>query len=254
VWKADHKIVESNHILVLNWSHMTIPILRQITLGLEGRRGTTVVLLAQEDREKMRDVIDHELGPVSRRVVVRSGNPSSIRDLQKVSAGAAHNVLVLSPDHTSSLSDHGNIKSMLTTQLACIRSLQQIYASLTGEEMSAKGVVVASAENAPDMLMGFTLIMPTSFQQHVLATAALQRGLTQVYQEILDHTNGAALHLFDLDAHSPHCTHLNNLTISEIEEYFPRAVSPPPPPPLSPAPTGATGRADGDSCTDWTAG
>jgi hypothetical protein len=41
--------------------------------------------------------------------------------------------------------------------------------------------VVASIEHAPDFLMGFTLFDPTSFQQHLLATAALQRGLTKVW-------------------------------------------------------------------------
>ena len=30
VWKADHKIVESNHIVVINWATMIIPILRQV--------------------------------------------------------------------------------------------------------------------------------------------------------------------------------------------------------------------------------
>ena len=178
VWKADHKIVESNHIVVINWGTMIIPILRQILeLGDGDGVRPRVVLLADQDPETMRNLVVYELGAMSKRILVRSGNPSSIRNLQKVSAGSASQILVLTPHYDADVSAHGSLKSMLSTQIACIRSLQQMDRS-----GRAHGVVVTPRESAPDMLMGFNLITPTSFQQHVLATATLQRGLTSIYQ------------------------------------------------------------------------
>ena len=175
------------------------------------------MLLANEDPEMMRNMINYELGPMSKRILVRSGNPSSIRNLQKVSAGSARHILVLTPHVDADVSMHGSLKGMLTTQIACIKSLQQMSSA-----SNPRGIVVTPRESAPEMLMGFNLITPTSFQQHVLATATLQRGLTGIYQQILDQTRGAQLYLFD--AASRGCDHLHDLTMSQLDDYFPRAV------------------------------
>ena len=52
--------------------------------------------------------------------------------------------------------------------------------------------------------------------------AVLQRGLTQVYQEILDQTHGAQLYLLDIATHG--CAHLQGLTLDSINGFFPQSV------------------------------
>ena len=127
VWKADHTVLESDHIVVINWNHMIVPILRQLMAGFQdGQKKSNIVLLAQEDTTMMRNVIKHEIGPMVRNIIVRGGNPSSIRDLAKISVGTAKRILLLSPDSCIDVSSHGSVKSMLTTQIAVIKSLQQL--------------------------------------------------------------------------------------------------------------------------------
>ena len=232
VWKADHKVVETGHVVIINWSSSIVPVLRQVLAGQrDGQRQTMVVVLAQRDIQWMRDIIHSELGYAYRnRIIVRSGNPSSIRHLEKVSVGSAHYVLVLTPTADDDVSSHGSLKSLLQAQLACIRSLQQIHASRNRPHHSGaqtrdfkpQGVVVSPLESAPDMLLGFTLVSPTSFQQDVLAVSVLQRGLTTVYQEILDQTRGAELYLFD--PASCGCSHLYNQTLDDLGAYFKHGV------------------------------
>jgi hypothetical protein len=208
VWKGNNKIVESNHIVVLNWNGMIIPIIRQTMAGYANNnsRMPKIVILADQNLEMMRNLIysNDDLGALSHHVVVRSGNPSSMRDLIKISVASAKHVLIFTPHADSEAANSkwnfGTHKSQLTTQIACVKALQQMHAaargarapfsprfsslsplsSLSSLSAATTGVVVASIEHAPDFLMGFTLFDPTSFQQHLLATAALQRGLTKV--------------------------------------------------------------------------
>jgi hypothetical protein len=209
VWKGNNKIVESNHIVVLNWNGMIIPVIRQTMAGYANNKSRMpkIVILADQNLEMMRNLIytNDDLGALSHHVVVRSGNPSSMRDLIKISVASAKHVLIFTPhadpESANSQWNFGTHKSQLTTQIACVKALQQMHAaargarapfsprlsslsshsSLSSLSAATTGVVVASIEHAPDFLMGFTLFDPTSFQQHLLATAALQRGLTKVW-------------------------------------------------------------------------
>eukprot|EP00802_Teleaulax_amphioxeia_P006757 Tamp_06762.p1 GENE.Tamp_06762~~Tamp_06762.p1 ORF type:complete len:804 (+),score=154.53 Tamp_06762:157-2412(+) len=222
VWKADHKISESEHIVVLNWNQRIIPILRQLMAGRGGNPREAVVVLADQDLDMMRSTITGELGPLAKGIVVRTGNPSSISDMRKISVGRSSKILILVPDSAENIVAHGSVPGLLTTQIACIKSLQQIEAVESPRERAHTIVVVAPEEHAPAADLDFTLVSPTAFQQHVFATAALQRGLTVVYQDILDQTGGTELHLFDMVNRG--CQHLHNLTISDLGQYFPQAV------------------------------
>ena len=241
VWKADHRIVESDHIVVINWSEMIIPVLRQILAGrLHGQGHSKVVVLAEEDLDMMRDLIRTELGSIAKRVSVRAGNPSSLRHLQKVSVGSAKHILVLSPGANAS-TQHGSLKSMLTTQVlacgrysnrrvstqepapdrgvcsgacsqvGCIKSLQQIHAAKCGRDTAAHAILLSPKDSAPDVLseIGFKLITPSSFQQHVLGPAplSLTRSLAHSLSLSLKHTHSSiCIHKFihiDTCMHAP---------------------------------------------------
>ena len=135
-----------------------------------------------------------------------------------MSVGSAKHILVLSPG-ANATTQHGSLKSMLTTQVlarhrysnrhvstlgpapdrgvcsgvcsqvGCIKSLQQIHAAKSGRDTAAHAILLSPKDSAPDVLseVGFKLITPSSFQQHVLGPVPLS--LTRSLAHSLTHTS-----------------------------------------------------------------
>lgn len=94
--KGHSKVIEEDHTLILGWSERVVEILRELVLANESEDNPCVVILSERDKEDMDDDLAVLLpNSLNTRVVTRSGNTSSLANLEIVSVSTAKSVVVL---------------------------------------------------------------------------------------------------------------------------------------------------------------
>ncbi len=117
-------VVEEGHTLILGWSHKTPLIVRGLLrLGSD----ETIVILARQSVQDMRATLRSEgLVRETRRLVVRSGDPSNRYELEQVSSTKADVVIVASPEDSHGL-DVG-------ADIAVVENLMVLASKLDNDE------------------------------------------------------------------------------------------------------------------------
>ena len=114
-------VLEQNHIVVLNWSTKTLPLIRELALANESEGGTAIVLLCSEDKEcietRVHEAADLELH--GSRVIVRSGSPFDNASLGRVSILQARAIILLAEDGASP--DEADARALRS--VLCIKAL-----------------------------------------------------------------------------------------------------------------------------------
>lgn len=121
--------LEKGHTLILGWSHKTPLIVRGLL-----RLGTddAIVILAGQPVHDMRAILRSEgLVRETRRLVVRSGDPSNRYELEQVSSTHADVVIVASPEDAHGI-DVG-------ADIAVVETLMVLASELAGDEPSIGG-------------------------------------------------------------------------------------------------------------------
>jgi hypothetical protein len=99
-------VVESNHILILGWTHACYLLLKELCLAHEDSC-VVIVILCTEDRKEMLKRIEDVVTTSSRfEVIVRHGFPSNITDLTTVAASSAGSVIIPAPSGDSDVADN----------------------------------------------------------------------------------------------------------------------------------------------------
>jgi len=107
------RVVEGGHVVILGYTECTRCLLEELGKAKESDNGGVFVILAQEDKEEVEAALSGgSLDLRGSRVIVRSGNPHVIRDLQKVAAGSASQIVVLAD--TSIPPEDADAKSLRT--------------------------------------------------------------------------------------------------------------------------------------------
>ncbi|KAI3992484.1 hypothetical protein MKX01_022575 [Papaver californicum] len=103
--KGKSEVVENSHTLILSWSEKLLfysnhgTLLNQLVIANESLGGGTVVVMAERDKEEMElDIAKMEFDFRRTSVICRSGNPSILADLKKVSVSKARAIIVLAED------------------------------------------------------------------------------------------------------------------------------------------------------------
>lgn len=95
--KGRTRVLEKNHIVVLNWSNKMLPLLRELAMANESAGGVCIAVLSARPKEEMEDEIQGaDLDLLGSRVVCRSGDPAVTSDLAQVSPQRARAVVILS--------------------------------------------------------------------------------------------------------------------------------------------------------------
>ncbi len=95
--RGHSKVIENNHTLILGWNEQRIvEIIRELILANESEDDACVVILADKDKEEMDDALRLSI-PNSKttRLVTRSGNVSTIANLDMVSIERCKSVIIL---------------------------------------------------------------------------------------------------------------------------------------------------------------
>jgi len=115
------RVMESGHTLILNWSDKTLPVIAEICNANESLGGGVIVLLSEEPKEDLEQkVAEAEINLRGTKVIVRSGSPIMVSDLEKVSASRARAIVILAKEDglTPDESDSITLRSVL-----CLKSM-----------------------------------------------------------------------------------------------------------------------------------
>ena len=210
------KVIEEDHTLILGWNEQRIvEILRELVIANESEKDACVVILADKDKEEMDDVLRLRLKELkTTRVVTRSGDVSTLTNLDMVSLESARSVIILAGcDDT----DNDDLKASSDA-----KAIQTVLATMGNEIENDEFSVVVEIFNPTHRE-----IVRSSFPDHVitvntsdiLAKLLVQTsrsvGLSVVYNEILSF-DGCEMYFFDAE--------WNNATFGEIAFRFPDGV------------------------------
>ena len=210
------KVIEEGHTLILGWNEQRIvETLRELVIANESEKDACVVLLADKDKQEMDDVLRLRL-PDTRttRVVTRSGDVSTLTNLDMVSLEASGSVIILaSCDDTDSAERKASSDA---------KAIQTVLATMGNEIESDEFSVVVEIFNPTHRE-----IVQSSFPDHVitvntsdiLAKLLVQTsrsvGLSVVYNEILSF-DGCEMYFYDAE--------WGGSTFGEIAYHFPDGV------------------------------
>jgi len=174
--KGRSTVIEHEHTLILGWSPRVPAVVSELAIANESRRRAAVVILGEEDKTVMEETI-RDLVPDLRgtTVVCRSGDPSVPRNLELVNYAGCRSVLVFQ-------TDEGDARTVKT--LLAVRSLDPDL---------AVAPVIAEVDDPGTSrslraLFGDRLVTINSDQviAELTAQSCRQRGLSQVFRELLD--------------------------------------------------------------------
>ena len=193
------KIIEDDHTLILGWNEQRIvEILRELVLANESEKDACVVILADKDKEEMDDVLRLRLKETATtRIVTRSGDVSTLTNLDMVSLESCRSVIILAGcDDT----DSAELKSSSDA-----KAIQTVLATMGNEIENDDFNVVVEIFNPTHRE-----IVRSSFPEHVitvntsdiLAKLLVQTsrsvGLSVVYNEVLSF-DGCEMYFYGAD-------------------------------------------------------
>jgi len=238
--KGRSRVVESGHTLILGWDEQrVVEVIRELIIANESRKHRAVVILADQDKEYMDDYLSVAVpGRATTTVVTRSGNPSSLLNLELVSVGTASSVIVLSgcsdsaPAAMREESDARVVKTLLAVQNR--RPPDRPLPIVT--EIFDPAIRALIAQTAGD---GVVALHARDFLSRILVQTSRSLGLSVVYDELLSF-RGNEIYFFSAD--------WGQATFGEVQFRFARSVpigihtesgelllNPPPHRPLEPA-------------------
>lgn len=178
--KGRSKIVEKDHTLILGWSSKVFPVVSEIVTANESQKRSTIVVLADRDKVEMEDDLRaHIPRPGKTRIVVRSGDPMSLTDLEISNPHTARSIVLLAPEDNDD-PDSVVIKTALaiTNNPRRKKESYHIVGELQDPNNSEAAHLVGRDE--AHWIMGSELISRITVQ------SCRQSGLSVVYTELLD--------------------------------------------------------------------
>ena len=97
--KGRSKVLENDHTLILGWSSKVFPIVSELVVANESRKRPVVVILADRDKVEMEDELRAQLPATGKtRIIVRSGDPMNLRDLEISNPHTARSIIILAEE------------------------------------------------------------------------------------------------------------------------------------------------------------
>jgi Trk K+ transport system NAD-binding subunit len=174
------RVLENDHTLILGWSTKVFPIVNELCLANESRGRSAIVVLAPGDKVEMEEQLRAKVArPGKTRLIVRSGDPLDLDDLDVVNPRGARSVIILAPDDSDD-PDSVVIKSALALTNSPRRKQGRYH--LVGEIRHAANMDVARmvGRDEADWVLTEELISRITVQ------TSRQSGLSVVYTELLD--------------------------------------------------------------------
>ncbi len=171
--KGRSAVLEREHTLILGWSERVPTIVAELVLANESRKRAVIVVLADVDKVAMEETLRDEVGDfATTKLVCRSGNTSSFGDLDLVNVEDARSVIVIGGNDASTVKTLLALKHLGTSQDApVVAEVDHEDAATSIRSLFGERVVIVNS---------------AAVVAELTAQACRQRGLSQVFRELLD--------------------------------------------------------------------
>jgi ion channel POLLUX/CASTOR len=177
--KGRSRVIESEHTIILGWSQQIFPILSELLLANESRKGACIVVMGEGDKAEMEDEIAERVGETGKtRIVCRSGSPIDLADLKIVSLESSRSIIVLSPETEDP--DASVIKTLLAITNGPGRRPEPYH--IVAEIRDPKNIEVARMVGRDEV----ELLLVGELISRIIAQTCRQSGLSVIYTELFD--------------------------------------------------------------------
>ena len=210
------KVIEEDHTLILGWNEQRIvEILHELVIANESEKDACVVILANKDKEEIDDVLRLRVkGLKSTRVVTRSGDVSTLANLDMVSIESAKAVIIL-----ANCDDTDGAEDKAASDAKGIQTVLATMGRATRDEDFSVVVEIFNPTHREIVRSSFPEHVVTVNTSDILAKLLVQTsrsvGLSVVYNEILSF-DGCEMYFFDAD--------WKNATFGEAAFHFPDGI------------------------------
>ncbi len=202
-------VVEKEHIVILGWTPQVFSILSELVSANADKPKACIVILGEEDKTRMEEVIRQKLPHRGRvKIVCRRGSPMEMDDLKIANINASRAVIVLSPEVENP--DAEVIKTILAITNHPQRRAEP-YHIIAGVR-SPKNYEITRVVGKGEV----EWVRPADMAARMIAQTCRQSGLSTVYTGLLDYGSDE---IYFMPAGS-----LAGCTFGDLLHYFPDAA------------------------------
>lgn len=178
--KGRSRVLETDHTLILGWNSRVFSLISEITEANLSRKKSAIVIMATGDKVEFEDAIRDRVGKTPKtKVIVRSGDPMTVSDLELVNPSGARSVVLLAGDQA----DNADLVTMKTAM-----------AVLSLPSVSPSGHHIVAEIREPENLERAKLVSDSEVQwilagdvmSRVMVQTSRQSGLSQIFLDLLD--------------------------------------------------------------------
>lgn len=199
--KGRGKVIEEDHTLILGWNERVVDIIRELILANESEKYAAIVILSNEDKEEMDDLIAKRIpDKKTTSIITTTGDYANINELKRVNVEAAKSIILLANCSESAFNDE-KINSD-------VQSVKSIMAIISCQEGVNRLPIIAEIFNEDKReLIGYfqddNIIALDSWEimGKLLVQTSLTSGLEMVYNEILSF-DGCEIYFYKTNWHN----------------------------------------------------
>ena len=168
-------VVEEGHTLILGMSSKLVPIISEIVEANASERDRAIVVLTPEDTVETSDFIRASIPDLkTSRLVVRSGTPTRLTDLEQGNPASARAIIIVRPESDA---------QVVKTALGVIRSIGAASAASIVAELEDPDTAVALGAATQGRVL---TVNSREIIALIGAQVARAPGLGAIYQELMD--------------------------------------------------------------------
>lgn len=177
--KGRSRVLESGHIVVLGWSQHVFTVISELLVANQSQARSCIVVLGDKSKVEMEDELRERLGDTGRtRLICRTGDPTSLDDLDLVNVQASRSIVVLPPEGEGG--DAAVVKTLLAVTNSPRRRAEPYH--VVAALQSARSLSAARLAGRGEA----TLIEVGDLLSRITVQTCRQSGLSVVYLELLD--------------------------------------------------------------------
>ena len=178
--KGRSRVLENDHTVILGWSSKVFPIVKELCTANESRGRSAIVILADRDKVEMEDDIKAQVSNTGKtKIIVRSGDPMNLVELEVTNPHTARSIIVLAPEDDDD-PDSVVIKTTLAVTNNPRRKDGEYH--IVGELQDPGNLEAARLVGRGEAHW----VLANELISRIMVQTCRQSGLSVVYSELLD--------------------------------------------------------------------